>query len=317
MDPAIGWVGIDVSKARLDVALRPSGERFVVENEDTAIGELVERLRAAPPELIVLEATGGLQAALVAALSVAGLRVAVVNPKQVRHFAKATGRLAKTDAIDADVLAHFAEAIRPDPRPLPDEFTSELSALMSRRRQLIEMMTAEGNRLASCRAKQIRSGIKNHINWLRHELAQLHKDLDGHIRRSPIWREKENLLTSVPGVGRVVATTLLSDLPELGRLSRKQIAALAGVAPMNHDSGKMVGRRHIWGGRAGVRSALYMAALVASRWNPVIRSFYRRLLEAGKPKKVALLACARKLLHVLNAMIRTGRPWDAGSVSSP
>jgi transposase len=310
MDQASVWVGIDVSKARLDVALRPSGERFSVENSEKGIGDLVERVRTAGPNLVVLEATGGLQTALVAALSVAGVSVAVVNPKQVRHFAKATGRLAKTDAIDAEVLAHFAEAIRPEPRPLPDELTTELAALMTRRRQLVEMITAEGNRLAACRTPQVRAGIKSHINWLRHELAQLHKDLDGHIRRSPLWREKENLLTSVPGVGRVVATTLLTDLPELGRLTRKQIVALAGVAPMNHDSGKMVGQRHIWGGRASVRSALYMAALSASRYNPLLSRFYRRLLDGGKPRKVALVACARKLLQILNAMIRTGRPWN-------
>jgi transposase len=287
---------------------------------------LVERLKKLTPTLVVLEATGGLHVALVGALAAAGLPVAVVNPRQVRDFAKATGRLVKTDAIDATVLAHFAEAIRPAVRALPDEMTAAIEALMTRRRQLVAMIVAEENRMAACRMKGLRASIKSHINYLRHEVSELHKELDGKLRESPVWQENEDLLKTVPGVGRVVASTLLSELPELGKLSGKQIASLVGVAPMNHDSGKMRGIRRIGGGRPHVRSTLYMATLAAIRFNPVIRRYYRRLVDAGKIKKRALVASMRKLLCILNAMMKQRRPWapdlapsasPTGSASSP
>jgi transposase len=302
------FVGIDVSKAQLDVAFRPSGERMQVSNSDQGLDELVARLKSDAVTLVVLEATGGYQAALVAGLALAKIPTAVVNPRQVRDFAKATGRLAKTDALDAEVLAHFAEAIRPEPKPLVDEETIALEALMTRRRQVVEMITAERNRLPQSH-KSLRDSIKAHINFLQRELQDIHRDLDGMLRNSPLWREKEDLLRSVPGVGRVMAATLLAELPELGRLNRKQIAALVGVAPLNRDSGTYRGKRAIWGGRASVRAALYMAALVASRHNPTIRTFYERLCAAGKAKKLALTACMRKLLTMLNAMARSKTTW--------
>jgi transposase len=255
---------------------------------------------------VVLEATGGYQAAVVAALVVAKVPVAVVNPRQVRDFAKALGRLAKTDALDAAVLARFGQVVRPEPRAPIDEATLALEALLTRRRQIVEMITAEGNRLKQS-ATSVRPSIKAHINWLKHELADINRNLDSAIRDSPVWRETEDLLRSTPGVGRVLATTVLSELPELGKLNRKQISALVGVAPLNRDSGTMRGRREIWGGRASVRSALYMATLAATKHNPVIRRFYERLCQAGKMKKVALVACMRKLLTILNAMMRDQR----------
>lgn len=304
------FVGIDVSKAQLDVAFRPSGERLQVSNSESGIAELVARLSVTPPTLVVLEATGGYQAAVVASLAIAKVATAVVNPRQVRDFAKATGRLAKTDAIDAAVLAHFAEVIRPEPRPLVDEQTLALEALVTRRRQVVEMITAEKNRLTQSH-KSLRSTIKAHINFLQRELQDIHRELDGMLRTSPLWREHEDLLRSAKGIGRVTVATLFAELPELGTLDRKRIAALVGVAPMNRDSGTHRGRRMIWGGRASVRAALYMAALVASRHNPVIRRFYERLCAAGKPKKVALTACMRKLLTIVNAMVRTKSPWRA------
>lgn len=305
----VEFVGIDVSKARLDVAERPSKAQWSESNDERGITTVVERLKRSAPTIVVVEASGGLQAPLVAALAVAQIAVAVVNPRQVRDFARATGKLAKTDALDAAVLAHFAEAVRPEPRGLPDEFSIELEAVLTRRRQVVEMITTETNRLAVCRTKRMRERIKTHLNFLRHELAEIHRDLDEKLRQSPIWRENEDLLRSVPGVGRIVATTLLAELPELGRLNRKQIAALVGVAPLNHDSGQMRGKRRIWGGRPQVRAALYMAALTASKWNPVISRFYDRLLVAGKAKKVALVACMRKLLGILNAMARSRTRW--------
>ena len=304
------FVGIDVSKEQLDVAFRPSGEPFRVTNDETGFAILRERLKQERPTLIVLEATGGYQAALVAALAVEALPTAVVNPRQVRDFAKALGKLAKTDAIDAAVLAHFAEVVRPEPKPLTDEETVTLHALVVRRRQLVEMITAEGNRLAQS-TRAVRPSIQTHIDWLRQRLAELNQDIDGAIRRSPLWREKEDLLRSVPGVGRVLSTTLLCELPELGRLNRKEVAALAGIAPINRDSGTYRGKRTIWGGRSGVRSPLYMAALAATRYNPTIRRFYVRLVGAGKAKKVALVACMRKLLVILNAMVRSGSTWKS------
>ena len=302
------FVGIDVSKAYLDVAFRPSGERLRVSNSESGIAELVARLSTMRPTLVVLEATGGYQAALVASLAIAKVATAVVNPRQVRDFAKATGRLAKTDTIDADVLAHFAEVIRPEPRPFVDEQTLALEALVTRRRQVIEMITAEKNRLAQSH-KSLRSTLKAHINFLQRELQDTNRELDGMLRKTPMWREHEDLLRTAKGVGRMTIATLFADLPELGTLDNKRIAALVGVAPFNRDSGTHRGKRMIWGGRASVRAALYMAALVASRHNPVIRAFYERLCAAGKPKKVALVACMRKLLTILNAMIRTKSPW--------
>lgn len=307
MTSAPVFVGIDVSKDQLDVALRPSAERWAVANDDAGIATLVDRLRALTPALIVLEATGGLELPLTGALAV-GLPVVVVNPRQVRDFAKATGKLAKTDALDAAVLAQFAEAVRPALRPLPDAAMQELSGLLARRRQLLEMRTAEQNRLGMARPP-VRKGIRAHIAWLDRHLAQTDDDLARAIRESPVWREKDDLLQSAPGVGPGLARTLLADLPELGTLNRKQIAALVGVAPLNRDSGTLRGRRSVWGGRAHVRAALYMSALAATRYNPVIRAFYQRLCAAGKPKKVALTACMHKLLGILNSMVKHRTPW--------
>jgi transposase len=308
MSPTKVYVGIDVAKDWLDVAQRPGGEVWRVSSDETGVVALVERLKGVRPTLVVLEATGGLQIPAVAALAAAGLRTVVVNPRQVRQFAGATGRLAKTDAIDAQVLAQFGEAVRPEVRPLPDAATRELSALVARRRQLIEMLTAERNRLRVA-TKKVRANIEAHIRWLEGELLDLEGGLSDVIRSSPVWRERDNLLRSVPGVGPVLSSVLLADLPELGRLNRKEIAALAGVAPLNRDSGQFRGRRTVWGGRSHVRTALYMATLVASRYNPAIKSFYQRLLSVGKPKKVALTACMRKLLTILNAMMRHQAPW--------
>lgn len=315
MTPAALCVGIDVSKAQLDIALRPEG-RFVMPNDETGITHVVKRLRALPVALIVLEATGGLELPLVGALVAAGLPVVVANPRQVRDFAKATGKLAKTDPLDAQILAHFADIIRPVPRPLPDEQTQALAALLARRRQLLEMLTAEKNRLGSAR-HPVRPRLKVHLTWLEREVAQTDRDLAHTIRESPVWREKDDLLRTVPGVGPGLARTLIVNLPELGTLSQKQIAALVGVAPLNRDSGTLRGKRTVWGGRAHVRAALDMAALVASRCNPVIRSFYHRLCTAGKAKKVALTACMRKLLTILNAMVKHRTPWSTKEVVYP
>lgn len=313
MTPANVYVGIDVAKDWLDVAQRPGGEAWRVSSDETGVAALVERLKGVRPTLVVLEATGGLQIPTVAALAAAGLRTVVVNPRQVRQFAGATGRLAKTDAIDAQVLAQFGEAVRPEVRPLPDAATQELSALVNRRRQLIEMLTAEKNRLRLATEK-VRPNIEAHIRWLEGQLLDLEGGLGDVIRSSPVWRERDNLLQSVPGVGPVLSSVLLADLPELGKLSRKEVAALVGVAPLNRDSGLFRGRRQVWGGRSHVRTALYMAALVATRYNPVIRSFYQHLLSAGKAKKVALTACMRKLLTILNAMMHHQVPWQDASL---
>lgn len=302
------FVGIDVSKTQLDVALRPSGALKSVPNDDHGIKTLVEWLGVVTPALIVREATGGIERSVVRALVAAELPVTVANPRQVRDFAKATGQLAKTDTLDAQILARFAEAVRPGLRPLPDEMTSALRALIARRRQLIEMLTAEKNRLSRA-PRQVHKRIEAHIRWLQAELERVEEDLDHTIRQSPIWREQEDLLKSVPGIGPVVTRTMLGELPELGRLNRKQIAALVGVAPLNWDSGLRRGRRVIWGGRAHVRTALYMEALAATRHNPVIRDFYTRLRAAGKKPNVALVACMRKLLVILNAMLRHRVPW--------
>jgi len=301
------FVGIDVSKAQLDAAVRPAG-RFAAPNDEAGVAQVLARLRAVPPTLVVVEATGGLEIPLVGALATAGVPVVVVNPRQVRDFAKATGKLAKTDAVDAQVLAHFAEVMRPEPRPLPDEQTQALAALVARRRQLVEMLTAEQNRLASARGP-VRQNLRAHIAWLVRALGHADADLAQAIRNSPVWREKEALLRSTPGVGPVLTTTLLANLPELGTVTGKQIAALVGVAPFNRDSGTWRGKRTVWGGRAQIRAVLYMGALVAARFNPVIRAFYLRLCAAGKAKKVALTACMRKLLLILNAMLKQRTPW--------
>lgn len=303
------FVGIDVSKQRLDVHARPSGEEWSVANDAKGHAELVRKLSELAPQLVVVEATGGYQAAVVAELGAGKVPVAVVNPRQVRDFAKATGRLAKTDAIDAAVLAHFAESIRPEPRPVPDALTLELQALVTRRRQLIDMRTAENNRLETCQVQQVRRNIQKVIKMLDRQIGHVDDDIDTTIRNSPLWREREDLLSSAIGVGTTTARTLLTQLPELGRLNRREIAALVGVAPFNNDSGQRRGIREIRGGRAEVRAVLYMATIVAARYNPQIRDMYVRLLGAGKRKKVALIACARKLLTILNAMMRDKTPW--------
>jgi transposase len=303
------YVGIDVAKARLDVAVRPSREQWVSATDPASLDELVGRLQELHPELIVLEATGGREGAVVAALAAAGLPVAVVNPRQVRDFARAVGQLAKTDVLDAQVLAHFAQVIHPTPRPLPDVQAQELSALLARRRQLTQMVTAERQRLDTA-LPRVQAHIQRHLAWLEAELADLDQTLHDQVQASPVWRERENLLRSVPGIGPTTALTLLAELPELGQLDRKAIAALVGVAPLSCESGTWRGRRIVWGGRARGRTALSMAALVATRHNPTIAAFYTRLCAAGKPKKVALTACMHKLLTILNAMVRQGSVWS-------
>lgn len=303
------YVGIDVSKAFLDISVRPSGEHWRSLHDFEDLEPLVKRLQAFQPALIVLEATGGFEVAVASALAAVGLPVAVVNPRQTRDFAKSLGRLAKTDRIDADDLAHFGEALHPEPRPLPDEAAQQLQALLVRRRQLLEMLVAEKNRLGLVHPL-VKASLQEHIAWLQQQLSDLDQDLHHRLQTSPVWRAKENLLRSVKGVGPVTATTLLAELPELGTINRKQIAALVGVAPFNHDSGQMRGKRSIWGGRACVRNVLYMAALSASQHNLVIRTFYQRMLKAGKAKKVALVACMRKLLTILNALMRSGQSWQ-------
>ena len=292
------FVGIDVARDSLEIALRPTGERWQVSNNSTGISALVARLQAVEPILIVLEATGGLEVAVLAALGTVGLPAVAVNPRQVRDFAKAVGKLAKTDALDAQVLAHFAEAVRPAVRPLPDAATRELSALVTRRRQLVEMLTAEENRRKTA-STAVGDDIQEHIVWLRKRLHGVDRELSQAIRSSSLWREQENLLRSVPGVGPALSAILLADLPELGTLGRKPLAALVGLAPLNRDSGTLRGKRTIWGGRASVRAALYMGALVGSRCNPVLRAMYTRLVAAGKTKKLALTACMHKLLTIL------------------
>ena len=309
MTEAHSYVGIDVSKGYLDVAARPTGEQWRVSNTEEGLGQLVERLQGLSPALVVLEATGSLEVPVTAALGATGLPVAVVNPRQVRDFARATGKLAKTDRLDALVLALFAERVRPTPHPLPDPQTQELNALLARRRQIVAMLVTEQNRLGTA-LPSVRPGIQEHIAWLEGKLGELNDRMGKLLRESPLWREKEDLLRGVPGVGPVLSLTLLAELPELGALDRKQIAALVGVAPLNRDSGTLRGRRTVWGGRAQVRAALYMASLVATRFNPVIKAFYHRLLSAGKPKKVALVACMRKLLTILNAMLKHRSPWQ-------
>lgn len=314
MAPIPSYVGIDVAKAHLDIAVRPGDEHWRVANEDHDIATLVARLKTLSPELVVLEATGGFERVVTAALAAAGFAIAVVNPRQVRDFAKATGKLAKTDKLDAQILAHFAEAVRPTPRPIPDQQAQDLAATLERRHQLIVMLTAEKNRWHLATGS-LRDRIEAHITWLDTELAELDENLDQTIRESSLLRERDALLQSVPGIGPVVSFTLLAELPELGSLTRQQLAGLVGVAPLNCDSGARRGRRRVWGGRGRVRTALYMATLTASRYNPVIKEFYDRLLDAGKPKKVALTACMRKLLTILNAMLQHRTPWKPATAA--
>lgn len=303
------YVGIDVAKAWLDVAVRPGGSPWRVANTEAEWPALIEQVRVVQPRVVVLEATGGYERGVVAALAAAGLPVVVVNPRQVRDFAKATGRLAKTDVLDAQVLAHFAEAVQPEPRPLTDAATQRLAALLERRSQLVAMLTAEKNRRQQA-PSSVRPLIEAHITWLEDALDQLTQDLDQTLHASPLWREREQLLRSVPGVGPILALTLLADLPELGTLAHKPLAALVGVAPLNRDSGTARGKRVIWGGRARVRTALYMSTLSAVRYNPVLHAFWTRLREQGKPPKVALVACMHKLLTILNAMLKRQTPWQ-------
>jgi len=315
MSDAPYFVGIDVAQAQLDIAIRPSGERWAVPNDPSGVTALVDQLQALQPTLIVLEATGGLERLVTSALATSGLPVVVANPRQVRDFARATGQLAKTDALDARALAHFADVIRPTPRPLPDAQTQELRAFLGRRQQLIVMRTAEQNRLAGTSAR-LAKDITAHITWLNERIATLDDDLETVLRASPLWRENDDLLQSAPGIGPVCARTFLLELPELGTLTRQQIAALVGVAPLNCDSGTLRGRRTIWGGRAHVRTVLYMGTLVATRFNPRIKVLYERLLAAGKVKKVALTACMHKFLTILNAMLKHRTPWHAQEVQS-
>lgn len=302
------YVGIDVAKATLDVAVYPPAATPCFPHDEAGLSALVAHVQPLAPALVVLEATGGYETDVAAALAVAGVPVAIVNPRQVRDFAKAIGRLAKTDTLDATVLALFAARVQPEPRPLPDRAQQDLIALIGRRRQLVEMLTAERNRLALARGR-IRQDVQVHIHFLEQRLKDTHTDLQTLIRESPLWRTQEALLRSVPGIGPTTAATLLADLPELGRLSRQQIAALVGVAPLNRDSGPRHGPRTIWGGRATVRGPLYMATLVATQHNATIRAFYQRLRAAGKPRKVALVAAMHKLLTILNAIMKTQRPW--------
>jgi transposase len=303
------FVGIDVSKAELDIHVRPSGTNWTVPNDVKGHAHLVRRLSDLTPTLIVLEATGGLERMVTYALAEAELPVFVANPKRTRDFARATGLLAKTDALDAEALAHFADAVRPELRDLPDQETQDLSALLTRRRQLVDTLTAERNRLYST-PSCIKDSVKEHIAWLQEAVTALEEAIDIRIQANAQWRAQTEQLAAVQGVGQISAYTLTADLPELGQLNRKQIAALVGVAPLNNDSGSRRGKRRVWGGRAAVRTTLYMAALSASRFNPVIKAFYQRLINAGKPKKVALTACMRKLLTILNAMVKNGTDWD-------
>ena len=304
------FVGIDVSKDRLDVHLRPDAASFAVARDGEALAALVERLRTLAPALVVIEATGGYESVVASAIGAAGLPLAVVNPRQIRDFARATGRLAKTDRLDAAAIAHFAEAIRPPARPIAEPQAQALGELVARRRQVIEMIVAETNRRRMASQRRVVTAIERHLAVLQRELSELEGDIDGAIRNSPAWQADADLLGSVPGIGPVTRRTLIAELPELGRLTRRKIAALVGVAPINRDSGAMRGRRTIAGGRAAVRAALFMAALVASKSNPVIAPYYKKLRTAGKTAKQALTACMRKLLVILNAILRDRKPWQ-------
>jgi transposase len=313
MEKTAIWAGIDVSDESLDIAVRPTKEFWSVSNTETEIEEVVKKFLALTPELIVVEATGGLEVQVVTALASAKLPVVVVNPRQVRDFAKATGTLAKTDKLDAHVIAHFGEAVRPEIRPLRDEKLQELTDLVARRRQIVDMLTSEKNRLKRS-SKKVAQDIKAHIIWLEKRLNKTDVELQKRMEESPVWRMKDEICRSVPGVGRILSLSLLTGLPELGKVSPRQIAALVGVAPFNHDSGKYHGRRIVWGGRANVRSVLYMATLIAIRFNASIKAFYERLTSKGKKPKVAITACMRKLLIILNAMVRDGVKWQENYV---
>lgn len=308
------FIGIDVSKDHLDIAIRPAKDQFRLQNTDEGVDALIQHLRPLKPTLIVMEATGRYHQLVLSRLLAAGLPAIAINPRQARDFAGAIGRLAKTDAIDADVLAEFAEKIRPELRSIADEATQELEAICTRRRQLVSMRSAEKNRLHTA-AKKIRSEIQKHIHWLEKQISQLEKDLDKRIRSSPAWREKDDLLRSCKGIGPITTHTILSCLPELGTLSGRRIAALVGVAPFNDDTGRHKGPRHVRGGRLDVRAVLYMATLVAIRHNQTIHDFHSRLIAAGKAKKVAITACMRKLLTILNAMLRDKKPWQPDFVA--
>jgi transposase len=309
------FVGLDIAKDHIDVSVRPTEDRWQADQTDAGLAQLVTRLAGLTPTLVVVESTGGYETAVVTALAVAQVPVAVVNPRQVRDFAKAIGRLAKTDALDAAVLALFAERVRPDVRPLPDDAQQELVALVTRRRQLIEMLTAERNRVATAR-RSVRASVQQHVRWLERRIQDADADLTTTLQRSPLWRAKDDLLRSVPGIGPITSSMLIALLPELGVLSRREIASLVGVAPLNRDSGQHRGRRVVWGGRATVRAPLYMATLVATRRNPVIRAFYQRLRGAGKPPLVALVAAMRKLLTILNAMVKHQQSWQPINVDN-
>jgi transposase len=304
------FVGIDVSKERLDVHVRPGGESFAVSRDGKGLEELVGRLRTLSPVLVAVEATGGFETIVAAAVSAAALPLAVVNPAQIRHFAQAVGKRAKTDPIDAGVIAHFAEAVRPVPRALPDEAARLLAELVGRRRQIIEMMVAERQREKHASNVRVRKSLARHIAVLEKELNEIDRDVDTLVRGSPVWRAKEDLLSSVPGIGKTLARTFLAELPELGTLGRREIASLAGLAPYTRQSGRWRGKSMIGGGRACVRSACFIGALVATQHNPPLKAFYLRLLAAGKSKMVAIIAVARKLLTILNAILRDSRPWQ-------
>jgi transposase len=305
------YIGIDVSKDTLDVAVHGDKQHWSFPNNETGITKAASKFKELSPELVVLEATGGFEVFLATELVVAKIPTAVVNPRQVRDFAKSVGMLAKTDILDARIIARFAATVQPNPHPMPDIEAQELGALTARRRQIINMITAEKNRLSTA-GETVKPGISAHINWLEKELNEINRNIKQKVKDSPIWREKDELLQSVPGVGPNLSATILAELPELGTLNRKQIAALVGVAPLNRDSGTLRGKRTTWGGRATVRTALYMATMVATRYNPVIRRFYERLCGAGKATKVALTACMRKLLTILNAMLKYQTSWNFG-----
>jgi len=309
MDHKQVFVGIDVSKKHLDVSIRPGDDFFRVSNDDLGIADLVQRLVDLNPQLILLEASGGYEILAAASLRQADLPAQILNPRQVREFARSTGKLAKTDKIDASVLAHFAQLLQPPLRPWPDAQQQELAALMTRRRQLVEMVVMEKNRLGTAWSPKVRKSLQVHLQALQEQLNELEQDLNDFIRRSPLYLAKDQLLQTVPGVGALTSQSLMAWLPELGTLNRKQIAALVGVAPFNRDSGQMRGRRTVWGGRKQVRPSLYMATIAACRFNQTIRNFYQRLLQAGKRKKVALTACMRKLLTILNAVLKHQQPW--------
>lgn len=311
MDPIV--IGIDVSKDRLDVAIHPTGEHFAVSRDTPGLKALVSRLTPLAPAVIGVEATGGYESIVAAGLAAADLPVVVLNPAQVRHYAQALGKRAKTDPIDAAVIARFVEATKPEPRPLPDEATRQLADLIARRSQIIEMMVAERQRQKRLSAKRIQKSIARLLAALQKELSALEADIDDAVRGSPVWREKEDLLASVPGVGKIIARTLIAELPELGSLDRRSIASLAGLAPWTRQSGQWKGKSVIGGGRSTVRAALFLGAMTAARHNPVLKAFRDRLVAAGKPKLVALIAVARKLLTILNAILREGKPWQDGT----